>query len=38
MNLAESGFSREQEVEADDYGMDLAVRAKEKVMWVGKID
>ncbi|MDR2174686.1 MAG: M48 family metallopeptidase [Synergistaceae bacterium] len=27
MNLAESGFSREQEVEADDYGMDLAVKA-----------
>ena len=27
MNLAESGFSREQEVDADDYGMDLAVRA-----------
>ena len=26
-NLAESGFSREQEVEADDYGMDLAVKA-----------
>jgi putative metalloprotease len=27
MNLAESGFSREQEVQADDYGMDLAVKA-----------
>ena len=27
MNLAESGFSREQEVDADDYGMDLAVKA-----------
>ncbi|MDR2522317.1 MAG: M48 family metallopeptidase [Synergistaceae bacterium] len=27
MNLAESGFSREQEVAADDYGMDLAVKA-----------
>jgi putative metalloprotease len=27
MNLVESGFSREQEVEADDYGMDLAVKA-----------
>jgi putative metalloprotease len=27
MSLAESGFSREQEVEADDYGMDLAVKA-----------
>ncbi|MDR3265306.1 MAG: M48 family metallopeptidase [Synergistaceae bacterium] len=27
MNLAESGFSREQEVEADDYGMDLSVKA-----------
>ena len=27
MSLAESGFSREQEVEADDYGMNLAVRA-----------
>ncbi|MDR1049130.1 MAG: M48 family metalloprotease [Synergistaceae bacterium] len=27
MALAESGFSREQEVEADDYGLDLAVKA-----------
>jgi len=27
MNLAESGFSREQEVEADDFGADLAIRA-----------
>ena len=27
MNLAESGFSREQEVDADDYGMELAVKA-----------
>ena len=27
MNLAESGFSREQEVEADDYGADLAIKA-----------
>lgn len=27
MNLAESGFSREQEVEADDYGANLAVKA-----------
>ena len=27
MNLAESGFSREQEVQADDYGMDLSVKA-----------
>jgi putative metalloprotease len=27
MNLAESGFSREQEVEADDYGADLAIQA-----------
>ena len=27
MNLAESGFSREQEVEADDYGSDLAIKA-----------
>ncbi|NLL37814.1 MAG: M48 family metalloprotease [Fretibacterium sp.] len=27
MKLAESGFSREQEVEADDYGMDLATKA-----------
>ena len=27
MNLAESGFSREQEVEADDYGMDVSVKA-----------
>lgn len=27
MNLAESGFSREQEVEADDYGTELLVKA-----------
>jgi len=27
MNLAESGFSREQEVEADDFGADLAIKA-----------
>jgi putative metalloprotease len=27
MNLAESGFSREQEVEADDYGAELARKA-----------
>ena len=27
MNLAESGFSREQEVEADDYGTDLLYKA-----------
>ena len=27
MGLAESGFSREQEVEADDYGADLAIKA-----------
>ena len=27
MNLAESGFSRKQEVEADDYGTDLLVKA-----------
>ena len=27
INLAESGFSREQEVDADDYGTDLAVKA-----------
>ena len=27
MNLAESGFSREQEVDADDYGADLAIKA-----------
>ena len=27
MNLAESGFSREQEVEADDFGAELAARA-----------
>ena len=27
MTLAESGFSREQEVEADDYGADLAIKA-----------
>ena len=27
MNLAESGFSREQEVEADDFGANLAIRA-----------
>ncbi|WP_286846415.1 MULTISPECIES: M48 family metallopeptidase [Aminobacterium] len=26
VGLAESGFSREQEVEADDYGVDLAVK------------
>ena len=27
MSLAESGFSREQEVEADDYGANLAIKA-----------
>ena len=27
MNLAESGFSREQEVEADDFGAELAIKA-----------
>jgi len=27
MKLAESGFSREQEVEADDYGLNLSVKA-----------
>jgi len=27
MNLAESGFSREQEVDADDFGADLAIKA-----------